>query len=241
MLSFNELYGIFFYVDQWYSSFQQDKQEGETVMALPTSYMTGSFTKIPAYFDTMLTAKAPDKFTVKFMSDLGFNSSNDRQFVNVLKAIGFLDDVGIPTTRYYQFLDQSRAKQMVADGIREAYSDLFAINTSAYKLNKEEVMGKFRALTNGSKENSTIGQMASTFINLCSYADWNQTEQGGPVSTSTEELARPASGLERTIAPTSSGSGFDLNYNIHIHLPQTRDEGVYDALFASLAKHIPLK
>ena len=39
-------------------------------MALPTSYMTGSFTKIPQYFDTMLTAKAPDKFTTKFMADL---------------------------------------------------------------------------------------------------------------------------------------------------------------------------
>lgn len=57
-------------------------------MALPTSYMTGSFTKIPQYFDTLLTAKAPDKFTVKFMEDLGYTSSNDRQFVNVLKAIG---------------------------------------------------------------------------------------------------------------------------------------------------------
>lgn len=66
-------------------------------MALPTSYMTGSFTKIPQYFDTMLTAKAPDKFTTKFMADLGFTSSNDRQFVNVLKAIGFLDDSGTPT------------------------------------------------------------------------------------------------------------------------------------------------
>ena len=48
-------------------------------MALPTSYMTGSFTKIPQYFDTMLTAKAPDKFTTKFMADLGFTSSNDRR------------------------------------------------------------------------------------------------------------------------------------------------------------------
>jgi len=32
-----------------------------------------------------------------------------------------------------------------------------------------------------------------------------------------------------------------LNYDIHIHLPATRDQAVYDALFASLAKHIPLK
>ena len=97
-------------------------------MALPTSYMTGSFTKIPNYFDTLLTAKAPDKFTAKFMSDLGFTSSNDRQFVNVLKAIGFLDEAGTPTQRYFRFLDQSCAKLTVAEGIKEAYADLFALN-----------------------------------------------------------------------------------------------------------------
>lgn len=84
-------------------------------MALPTSYMTGSFSKIPQYFDALLTARAPDKFTVKFLADLEFTSSNDRQFINVLKAIGFLDDGGIPTERYFKFLDQSNSKIMVAE------------------------------------------------------------------------------------------------------------------------------
>ncbi len=50
-------------------------------MALPTSYLTGGFSKIPQYFDAMLTARAPEKFTVKFFADLGFSSSNDRLFV----------------------------------------------------------------------------------------------------------------------------------------------------------------
>ena len=145
-------------------------------MSLPTSYMTGSFSKIPQYFDTMLTAKAPDKFTTKFMVDLGFTSSNDRQFVNVLKAIGFLDDAGTPTERYFKFLDQSFSKQMVAEGIKEAYADLFALNTSANKMTKSEVEGKFKTLTNGSKENATISYMASTFINLCGYADWSEAQ-----------------------------------------------------------------
>ena len=53
-------------------------------MALPTSYMTGGYTKIPQYFDTLLTARAPEKFTNKFMADLGFTSSTDRLFANGL-------------------------------------------------------------------------------------------------------------------------------------------------------------
>ena len=212
-------------------------------MSLPTSYMTGSFTKIPQYFDTMLTAKAPDKFTTKFMADLGFTSSNDRQFVNVLKAIGFLDDSGSPTERYFRFLDQSSSKQMVAEGIREAYADLFNINISAQKLTKEEVIGKFKTLTNGSKENATIGHMASTFINLCSYADWD--EIGTAVSTTEMKTLSDDRKDVKEDGPLHSISSdrkyFDLNYDIHIHLPATRDQAVYDALFASLARHIPLK
>lgn len=212
-------------------------------MSLPTSYMTGSFTKIPQYFDTMLTAKAPDKFTTKFMADLGFTSSNDRQFVNVLKAIGFLDEAGAPTERYFKFLDQSFSKQMVAEGIREAYADLFALNISANTLTKAEVEGKFKTLTNGSKENATISYMASTFINLCGYADWSE-----PVNT-TPLVQPPATGSEQVVTeeprkpeiPVQKHKTFDLNYDIHIHLPATRDQAVYDALFASLAKHLPLK
>lgn len=213
-------------------------------MAIPTSYLSGGFSKIPQYFDTLLTAKAPDKFTVKFMADLGYTSSNDRQFVNVLKAIGFLDEAGTPTTRYYNFLDQSKSKLMVAEGIREAYADLFALNTSAQKMTKEEVIGKFKTLTNGSKEIATIGQMASTFIQLCSYADWNQPEKAIPIpipKTDTNEETSPIGEVKKAKPPVTSAGMFDLNYNIHIHLPSTRDEGVYDALFASLAKHIPLK
>lgn len=208
-------------------------------MALPTSYMTGSFTKIPQYFDTLLTAKAPDKFTVKFMEDLGYTSSNDRQFVNVLKSIGFLDDSGTPTDRYFKFLDQSCSKQIVAEGIKEAYSDLFALNINANALSKEEIIGKFKTLTSGSKENATLGYMASTFLNLCAYADWSTLTPVSKELGAKEHKLPQASKSEHEI--TVVPKGFDLNYDIHIHLPATRDQAVYDALFASLAKHLPLK
>lgn len=217
--------------------------EGEKI-SLPTSYMTGNFSKITQYFDTMLTAKVPDKFTTKFMADLGFTSSNDRQFVNVLKAISFLDDAGTLTERYFKFLDQSFSKQMVAEGIKEAYADLFALNTSANKLTKNEVEGKFKTLTNGSKESATISYMASSFINLCGYADWSESqilekkvgENGNNIK---QELL--TNGTEELRQDKQQVRGFDLNYDIHIHLPATRDQAVYDALFASLAKHISLK
>ena len=211
-------------------------------MSLPTSYMTGSFTKIPKYFEALQNAQAPGKFTVKFFEDLGFTSSNDRQFIGVLKSIGFLDDAGVPTDRYYKFLDQSNSKVMVADGVREAYSDIFQLNINAQTLDKKEVEGKFKTLTNGAKAQGTISNMASTFTNLCAYADWTEPVQETPTISITQKSgAEENSAKHKQPSNTPAAGLFDLNYNIHIHLPPTRDEGVYDALFASLAKHLPFK
>lgn len=58
-------------------------------MALPTSYMTGGYTKIPQYFDTLLTARAPEKFTNKFMADLGFYQLNRPAFRQCTKVHWF--------------------------------------------------------------------------------------------------------------------------------------------------------
>lgn len=213
-------------------------------MALPTSYLNGGFSKIPQYFDAMLTARAPDKFTNKFMADLGFTSSTDRLFANVLKSIGFLDDSGIPADRYFRFLDQSCAKQVVAEGVREAYEDLFNLNVSANTMTQAEVEGKFKTLTNGSKAQATITQMAKTFVALCGYADWSITNTvEAPVETQQPvagQQTAPVSPADTPVHSQHRAGDFDLNYNIHIHLPATRDQAVYDALFASLAKHIPL-
>ena len=213
-------------------------------MALPTSYMTGNFTRIPQYFETIMNAQAPDKFTVKFLKDLGFTSSTDIQFINVLKMLGFLDDSGAPLDLYYQLFDQSNAKKVIAQQIKQAYSDLFALNTKSQKMPAEELKGKFKQLTGGQKSDSTIRQMVSTFTNLCTYADWSESSDNTPLQgqKQTENLSKDDPSVSPAQSPYENRlKTFDLNYDIHIHLPATRDQAVYDALFASLAKHIPLK
>ena len=212
-------------------------------MALPTSYMTGNYSKIPQYFEAILNAQAPEKFTVKFLKDLGFTSSTDIQFINVLKTLGFLDDSGGPTESYYQLYDRSVAKTLIAQGIRRSYADLFALNMHAQNMTREELKGKFKTLTAGQKTDSTIKQMVSTFMNLCQYADWTEsvTHADVPAVTVREPEVEVEKSGESEGSIQTMGRGLDLNYNIHIHLPATRDPAVYDALFSSLAKHIPLK
>ena len=213
-------------------------------MSLPTSYMSGNYTKIPQYFEAILNAQAPEKFTVKFLKDLGFTSSTDIQFISVLKTLGFLDDSGSPTDSYFSLFDRAQSKILIANGIRLAYGDLFALNTNAQLLSRDEVKSKFKVLTSGQKSDSTLNQMASTYVQLCAYADWTKTitqtnSAQEKVHKNKEEVILP--NILSNQSPQQNEKKIDFNYDIHIHLPVTRDERVYDALFASLTKYIALK
>src|SRR5437879_27173 len=114
-------------------------------MPLPDSY-TLKPTAIPAYFDAMLDAQPPERFSLKFLENLGFTSTNDRLFIGILKDLGFLNRDGAPQQRYFDFLDRTRSKQILADGIRDAFSELFAVNTKANEFTVDQPKNKLRNL-----------------------------------------------------------------------------------------------
>lgn len=91
-------------------------------MSLPNSYLL-NLGKTGDYFDAILNASPPDRFTYKFLEGLGFSSSNDRLLIGVLKELGFLTEDAVPKERYFEYLDRSRSASVLAQGIREAYSD----------------------------------------------------------------------------------------------------------------------
>jgi hypothetical protein len=217
-------------------------------MPLPDSY-TIKPKSIPAYFDAILDAQPPERFTVKFLENLGFTSTNDRLFLGILKDLGFLNRDGTPQPRYFDFLDRSRAKQVLADGIREAFSDLFAINTGANELSSKDVRNKLRTLYAGRKTDLVIGNIANTFKALCEYADFSEqppTPAPAAPAPTLAELGPPPSALggppdvskvERK-TPQMKIAVAGLQYHINIVLPDTRDQAVYDAIFRSLREHL---
>jgi hypothetical protein len=56
-------------------------------MALPSAYFT-SFKNVDAIFAAIKAAQSPPRFTQKFLEGLGFQNSNDRLFVNLLRPLG---------------------------------------------------------------------------------------------------------------------------------------------------------
>jgi hypothetical protein len=213
----------------------------EHFMALPDTY-TLKPGSIPAYFDAILQAQAPERFSVKFLDGLEFKSTNDRSLVGILKDLGFLDADAVPTKRYYEFLDRSQSRKVLASAIRETYGDLFAVNKDAYKLSAEEVKNKLRTLYAGSKKDGLIARIASTFTALCEYADFS-SPPSAPASKE-EKHAPPKPAAAPLHDTTTAGqihkpvSLDSLQYHINIVLPESRDQAVYDAIFKSLRDHL---
>jgi len=100
--------------------------------------------RVPDILEAIQTAQAPSTFTTRFLEQLGFKNKGDRLIIGVLKDLGFLDDKGVPKDRYFKFLDQTHSGIVLADGIRDAWADLFAINVNAHQLSKPEFIGKLK-------------------------------------------------------------------------------------------------
>lgn len=211
-------------------------------MALTNAYLMTT-KNLQSIINSVISAKAPERFTNKFLEDLGFKSSNDRLCISVFKGLGLLDESGIPTSKYHQFLDQSETGRVLAEGIENAYEDLFALRKDAQKLSVDEIKGKLKTLTQGQKSEKIICLMANTFKALCDLADWSYKKTATENdSSSQDELEQKASESvnfsqnQDNIVPQNNG--MNLHYNIQIHLPETSNMAVYDAIFQSLKKHL---
>jgi hypothetical protein len=211
-------------------------------MSLPTAYLT-TFKNTADILQAIIAAQAPERFTIKFLEGLGYPSSNDRAMINVLKALGFLDDSGVPKSRYHAYLDQTRSGVVLAQGIREAYADLFRVNKSANTMSTPEVKNKMKTLSEGAFTDRVLTQMSGTFTTLVKAADFS----ADPAATENEEAEGEHLHEEQVIddhedkkqrhKPSRSRIG-DLVYTINIVLPESTNPVVYDSLFKALREHL---
>ena len=212
-------------------------------MSLTMSYLNGT-KNLESILNSIISARAPERFTNKFLEDLGFKSSNDRLIVGMLKALGLIDETGVPTQRYYVFLDQSQSRKIISSGIQEAYEDLFNLRKDAQNMTNDEVKNKLKTLTQGQKGDRVVSLMATTFRAFCDYADWSDAilPVGQNIEAKADTSDAEAAGYSSSTMPEPDvvprGKNMDLCYNIQIHLPETSNMSVYDAIFQSLKKHL---
>jgi hypothetical protein len=206
------------------------------VVSLPSSYLT-SYKNLKDILQSIQGAQAPKKFTVNFLLGLGYKGTADRLIIGYLKSLGFLNPSGEPTPRYYAFLDQTQGSKILAEAITEAYADLFQVNTKAHELSAGEIKNKLRTITQGQFSDAVLDKMAGSFKAISALADFSHPHKVmATISPAKPEPER----VEHAIAnePSQALRLGGLVYNIQIHLPDSRDPAVYDALFRSLKDHL---
>jgi hypothetical protein len=205
-------------------------------MALPTTY-TQAAGLLADFFSKIRDAQAPQKFTNQLLKDLGFESSNHRSFIPLLKALGFLTADGAPTQRYHDYRDHTLSKKVMGRAIRDAYSDLFLIKANPTIADKRMIEGKFKSYHNASDQ--VAGLMTKTFYTLLELADLSNDEASKNLDNKENDVEN-ISGVQETEKNREvKGHGvLGLHYNIQIHLPATKDIEVYNAIFRSLKDHL---
>ncbi|WP_195949863.1 DUF5343 domain-containing protein [Ciceribacter sp. T2.26MG-112.2] len=161
--------------------------------------------------------------------------TNDRAYIPLLKALGFLSPDGKPTSRYHAYRDHSRSSKVMAEALRDAYADIFLIKETPSNSDRAAIVGKFKSYHNTT--DNVAGLMAKTFLALCDMADFKDggvaKKDSGPAQIANIPEGMP-SGSHRAEHKSTPG----LHYNIQIHLPATKDVEVYNAIFKSLREHL---
>jgi hypothetical protein len=199
--------------------------------------MSGSiYTPNPAsigrFLDHVQDSGVPAKVTTKHLESVGFKSKNDRNLIGVLKSIGFLDGNGAPTDTWKAYKDKGKARRVLADALRTAYSELFSIYPDAYRKDDEALYNYFASKTGLAK--ATVELVVRTFKTVCERADFEGAPPGVATTPPTKAPPTPA------IAEIKGGvpGAPSININIELHLPPTDDANVYEKLFAAMKKHL---
>jgi hypothetical protein len=189
-------------------------------------------------------AGAPDAFGLDFLKDLGFTSSNDRAAIKLLKFLGLLETSGKPTTAYKEFMDQNRARTVLAGRLRKAYDDLFLSDKEAQSQSVDKLKGWFKTKTGAG--DAVAKKMATTFKSLATYADFSQAGTPAAEPPATQPSA-PQNGPETLVdtlipkaerTPGGLPSGLGFVYRIEIHLPDTTNIETYRSIFRAIREEL---
>ena len=202
-------------------------------MAAELPYLS-SYKNVAELFQRIESAKQPETFTTRYLSDtIGLKSAGDRQLIALLKALGFLDNAGRPTADYGSLKNQAKAGVSLADAIRRAYEPLYAANENAHTLGPGELKGLVAQVA-GSDTGMT-GKIVGTFSSLVKIADFSKP------STHTQPQAEAKNSVEVPAELEKPQQHFgslrpEFHYNIQVHLPANATEETYLNIFNALRK-----
>lgn len=199
---------------------------------------------IPKILEKAQNARRPERFTQDFLeTKLGHSGGSARPIIPLLKRMEFLGSDGVPTNLYNQFRNTETQGVAMAEGMRNAFKELFDRNEYVYEMTRDKLTGLVVEITGSTKEERTTQAIVGTFFALKELADFeaNLDEAGktDPVTEPIHDQGMPTPQINHS-APASQPDGVELRvgYTINLNLPETSDPEVFNAIFRSLKENI---
>lgn len=201
---------------------------------------TQSTAKIKYFLDKVQSMGKPDVVNKKWLDTIGLQTRNDTTLVPVFKFIGFLTPGGQPTERWSVYKGRAQAKEVLAEGIREGYKELFQHYPDAEKRSIEELKNFFSARSDHGK--SVTEKTVTTFKNLCALADFSKpieviVSRNGHEAPALELQSQDVPDTARTLV-RGLGDGVAININIQLTVPETTNSDIYEAFFKALKNNL---
>lgn len=202
-----------------------------------------SYKNVGKLFEKISSAKIPEAFVQRYMYDtLGLKSAGDRALIPLLKAMGFIDTTGKPTSEYSKLKNSSLSKGAIANGIKKAYASLFASNENAHTLSLPDLKGLVAQVAGSDSE--TTNKIAGTLNALFKVADFSKANASAKDTSGDEDEEIQVQGDgkgKEDLDKNDKGKQKrpmhpEFHYNIQIHLPTNGTEETYLNIFNAIRK-----
>ncbi len=200
---------------------------------MPDFPYTPNAASLERFFSEIQTVGKPSKVSFKWLSGIGFKSSNDRYITGILKALGFTDGSSVPTERWQAYRNKQQGRAVMAQALVEAYPALFETYPDAYRKDDEALRNFFG--THTSVGEKAVAYMVRTFKTLTEMADFDSAIPSAPVQV--PPVRSDSKEIVKQIE-IPAGKDVTINVNIQLQLFATDDASIYDKLFEALKKHV---
>jgi Family of unknown function (DUF5343) len=205
----------------------------------PYTKLTG---KIETFLDKLKSVGVPDSVTQKWLTQIGYASSNDRAFVSILVFLGFVDDKKAPTKTWTDYRGKN-SKIVLANAIKFGYQELFKTYPNAQKESDSDLYSYFNSSTRAGEQ--VIKATLNTFKKLVSLAEFESPSENNEKEIDLKPAELPPkedahlnneNNLSNKKKPLDTHPNLHLDIQIHIS-PESSPEQI-DSIFSSMAKHL---
>lgn len=207
------------------SKSKKSKSEETGTPKYPYTTMPQSLRRL---LEIIPTKPKPPKVNGNTLKIWGFKNTNEQSMLRVLKALSLLTNNGDTTEGYASFMRKDIGASVLGKLLQDTYVELFENVANPGTATNDDLVSFFNIHSGGSEK--TIKMQIETFKALASHATFGKTDP----------LEQPVGSTSiSTVAPETRGSSDPvIRIDLHIHLPENKTKGEYDAIMESIATHL---